>query len=231
MGADREHEGDFVLEVIACTIEDAVEAEHGGADRIEVVSRLDLGGLTPSLDLVRGIKSTVSLPLRVMLRNNADYEVHSETEIQALCAAAAELDRIGVDGIVLGFLKNSEIDLEPTRRILKCAPNQKATFHHAFEDAKDKTVAIQQLKGMQQIDKLLSHGGLGNSDERAVHLRKYSDMAKPEIEILVGGGVNADAIRVFKNRTSLREFHVGGAVRKDGKVDRSLVEKLVITLR
>ena len=61
----------FILEVIACTVEDAVAAEKGGADRLEIISRFDVGGLTPAPELVRAIKAKVSLPLRVMVRENA----------------------------------------------------------------------------------------------------------------------------------------------------------------
>ncbi|HTH37337.1 MAG TPA: copper homeostasis protein CutC, partial [Pyrinomonadaceae bacterium] len=58
----------FVLEVIACSVEDAVNAEKGGADRLEVIRAIEHGGYTPPLDLVREIQDSVSLPLRVMLR-------------------------------------------------------------------------------------------------------------------------------------------------------------------
>lgn len=231
MDGTEARDGSFILEVIACTVEDAVEAELGGASRLEIISGFDLGGLTPSLDLVRAIKSKVSIPLRVMLRSNSGYELQGKTEIKTLSTAAAELDRIGVDGIVLGFLKNSEIDLELTTRILEYAPNLKATFHHAFEDAIDKFAAIDQLKSLPQIDKILSHGGHDSSEDRAERLEGYRNAATPEIAILAGGGVNAAVIRVLKRRTRLNEFHVGSAARKDGKVDRSRVEDLVSALR
>jgi copper homeostasis protein len=231
MGEEREIRDGYVLEVIACTVEDAVEAELGGADRLELVSRLDLGGLTPSFDLVRHIKSTVSLPLRVMLRSSEGYEVPGETEYQSLCAAAAEFERIGVDGIVLGFLNGPEVDLESTRRILRFAPNLRATFHHAFEDSQDKFSTIKQLKRLSQIDRILSHGGHDNPDVRSGRLESYRNTSKPEIEILAGGGVDVEAIRAFKKLTSLREFHVGSAARVDGKVDRLRVNDLVAALK
>ena len=230
MGSAESGKGSFILEVIACTIEDAVVAELGGASRLEVISRFDLGGLTPPLDLVRAIKATVSLPLRVMLRSNAGYELHGETEIEKLCKVAAELDGIGVDGIVFGFLNNHEIDLRVTKRILERAPNLKATFHHAFEDANDKLAAIKELRSLSQIDKILSHGGHDSLEDRAGRLEGYRNAASPEIEVLAGGRVNAEAIGVFKKRTSVKEFHIGSAARKAGKIDRALVEDFVTTL-
>lgn len=222
---------DAVLEVIACTVADAVEAEKGGANRLEVISRFDVGGLTPSPDLVREIKAKVSLPLRVMLRESEGYEASSEAEIERLCQAARELNQIRVDGIVLGFLKGDEIDFELTGKVLDCAPALKATFHHAFEETRDKLGAIEKLKAFRQIDRILSHGGNGSWAEKLSRLEAYAQAGLPEIKILAGGGVDAEAIELLKKKTSVREFHAGSAARRLGKVDKSRVEALVRALR
>ena len=220
-----------ILEVIACTVEDAIEAERGGANRLEIISRFDLGGLTPTPDLVREIKAKVSLPLRVMLRESEGYEVKNETEIERLCAAAREFEEIGVDGIVLGFLRGDEIDFELTEKILASAPNLKATFHHAFEDTKNKFAAIEKLKTLTQVDRILSHGGSGIWTEKYALLDLYAQSAQPEIEILAGGGVDEEAIKLLREKTSVTEFHTGGAARAGGKVNKSEVRKLVRALR
>lgn len=220
-----------ILEVIACTIEDAVEAEKGGASRLEVISHFEKGGFTPPLNLVREIKAKVSLPLRVMLRESASYEVSNEREIEKLCEAASGLNEIGVDGIVLGFLRGDEIDSELTQKILSCAPNLKATFHHAFEETKDKFAAIEKLKKVSQIDRILTHGGTEDWSEKFSRLEDYAQTAQPEIEILAGGGVNAEAIKLLREKTSIREFHVGTAARAGEKVDKSRVGNLVRALR
>src|SRR6476661_3806720 len=127
-----------VLEVIACTVADAVEAKRGGASRLEIVRNLELGGLTASFDLVKEISVAVDLPLRVMVRESVGYGVSNEREIDDLCLAAKRLDELKVDGLVLGYLANGVVDLDLCERILSCAPNLKATFHHAFEDTRDQ---------------------------------------------------------------------------------------------
>lgn len=219
-----------VLEVIACTVEDAIEGEQGGAKRLEIISRFDVGGFTPSLDLVREIKANIALPLRVMLRESESYEVSDEAEIEKLCAAARELNAIGVDGIALGFLQNGEVDFDLTEKILACAPNLKATFHHAFEDTKNKFAAIEKLKNLAQIDRILAHGGSADWAEKCELLDTYAQAAQPEIEILAGGGVDAEAIKLLLGKTSIREFHMGNAARTNGKVDKSRVRELARAL-
>ena len=67
-----------ILEVIACSLTDAIEAEQGGAGRLEIVSELKRGGLTPSFDLVAEIKQRVAIPLRVMLRESEGFGMACE---------------------------------------------------------------------------------------------------------------------------------------------------------
>jgi copper homeostasis protein len=219
-----------LLEVIVCSIEDAIEAEAGGANRLEVVCRLDVGGLTPSLDLVRRITAEVSLPLRVMVRENVGFEVSDEDEKQRLCDAARALDEIGVDGLVLGFLQNGRLDSQTISEVLACASNVKATFHHAFEAADDKESLITELKQFPQIDRILAHGGNGPWEQKTKRLAHYKKLATPQIGILIGGGLDSSLIEMLSERHSFNEFHVGGAAREDGVVKRSRVSDLVKSL-
>jgi len=218
-----------ILEVIACSVADAVAAEKGGAGRLEVVSALDRGGLTPPVELVRAIKDAVELPLRVMVRESDGYQTSGETEIEKLCAAADEFSRLDVDGLVLGFLKGKTIDLDLTRRVLAAAGKSKATFHHAFEDAADQVQAVREIKKLSQVDRILSHGGSG--DRRSQRLDAYVHAAGPEIRIVAGGGIDTRTIALLRHTSAVREFHVGRAARRgfrvDGEVQSELVRALV----
>ena len=220
-----------VLEVIACSVADAVEAQRGGASRLEVVRDLDRGGLTPSVDLVREIKRAVNLPLRVMVRESDGYGTTGEMEIERLCAAAECFGELGVDGLVLGFLKRGAIDLELTARVLASAPNLKATFHHAFESAADQLQAVGELKRLAQVDRILSHGGSGELEVRTQRLESYAHAGAPQIAIIAGGGIDERAIELLKRTNAIREFHVGRAAREgfqvSGAVQAHLVRRLV----
>ncbi|MGH9694797.1 MAG: copper homeostasis protein CutC, partial [Bryobacteraceae bacterium] len=123
---------EYLLEVIACSVEDALEAERGGAGRLEVVRDLHLGGLTPPLRLVREILGVVSIPIRVMIRERNDYSAGTGTELQRLCVLAAEVGVLPIDGLVLGFLTGTEINVEALNKILSEVPRFPVTFHHAF---------------------------------------------------------------------------------------------------
>ena len=224
-----------MLEVIACSVADAMAAQKGGASRLEIVRELDRGGLTPSIELVRAIKEVVELPLRVMVRESDGYAIADELEIERLCEAAAAFSNLNVDGLVLGFLKRDAIDLDLTSRVLACAPKLKATFHHAFEDAADQLQAVNQLKSLPQVDRILSSGGSGEWEVKRLRLAAYERAAAPEVRIIAGGGIDMNAIEILRRTTSIREYHVGRAAREGfkvaGAVQADLVRELVRATR
>ena len=221
----------IILEVIACTVEDALEAEKGGADRLEVISHFERGGFTPSLELVREIRQAVRLPLRIMLRESENHQTPSEAEVDRLCAKAVDLAALSVDGIVLGFLRGERIDLELTRRILECAPTLNATFHHAFDEVGDQFQALADLSQCRQIDRVLTAGGHGDWVRKSERLTRYQKVSEGRQIILVGGGVNAAAINILRTRTTLTEFHVGRAARVPATVLGAVRSERVRELR
>lgn len=223
-----------ILEVIACSLTDAIEAEQGGAGRLEIVSELKRGGLTPSFELVAEIKQRVAIPVRVMLRESDGFGAAEESEIDRLCAAAERFASLEVDGFVLGFLKDGEVDVALAQRVLAHAPSTRATFHHAFEAAQDKSKALIAIKRLPQVDRVLSHGGTDGLDLRVQRLKQYAALGAPELIILAGGGIDDHALSQISRDTNIREFHVGRAARSqfqvEGSVQASLVRALVHTL-
>jgi len=220
-----------ILEIIVCTVEDAVAAELGGANRLEIISHYEVGGLTPSLDLVREITSAVKVPARVMLRETEPFVVTDEEEIERLCDAARAFARLPIDGFVLGFLRDTQdglqIDHDLASRVLACAPSLKATFHRAFEALPDPLLAIAELKRHSQIDCILSRG---NGEPWAAELDRFVEWdraANPEMGMLLGGGVGKEAIDIFCNGSSIRAFHIGQAVRDRGSIDGAVLAERV----
>lgn len=220
-----------LLEVIACSVADAIEAESGGAGRLEVIRDFARGGLTPPLELAREIVAAVSVPVRVMLRESVGYTVAGEGEIERLCQSARDLSALGIDGVVVGFVRDGEIDVDLTERVLACAPNLKATFHHAFEKTKDPSASLEKLRRIAQVDRILASGGSGVWPQRSARLSRYEREAAPHIKILAGGGLNREAIRALCVATRIREFHVGRAARVpehvDGAVNAAKIRELI----
>lgn len=220
-----------LLEVIACSVADAVAAERGGADRIELIAHFDVGGLTPPLWLVEQTLAAVRIPVRVMLRAQAGFGVADGAELEMLCATAEALGRLPVDGLVLGFVREGEIDLPTMRAALAQAPHLRATFHRAFEVLPDPLAAIRILKTLPQIDHILTSGGERPWEEKAGDLARQARAAGPEIALLLGGGLTADALPLIRERTPIREFHVGRAARVPATIDGTVQAERVASLK
>ena len=218
----------FLVEVIACSLTDAIAAENGGAGRLEIVRSGEVGGLTPSVALVGEIVAAVSIPVRVMLRENSGFEVAGEIEIAALCSAAREFSLLGVDGIVIGFLRGRDVDLPVLKRVLSAAPTLKATFHRAFEELPDHEAAVASLKRLPQFDRILA------SPAHVHNLNRLVECAASELTIIAGGGLDRASLESLLQSSPIREFHFGRAVRYGNDirqpVDSALVRELAALL-
>lgn len=226
-----EEQGELILEIIVCTVEDAVAAERGGANRLEIISHYEAGGLTPSFDLVHEITSTVKIPARVMLRETEPFVVTDEREIERLRDAARSFARLPIDGLVLGFLKEApggrSVDHDLVSRVLACAPNLNATFHRAFEELPDPIVAIGELKRHPQIDCILSRGYGEAWTAELDRFVEWERAARPEMRMLLGGGTDREAIKIFCKASPIRAFHVGRAARDGEKLNGSVLAERV----
>jgi copper homeostasis protein len=204
-----------LLEVIVQSVADARAAARGGADRLEVVRAIHVGGLTPPLALVHQIADAVSLPLRVMVRENAGYSIQPG-ERNMLRRAAAAFAEAGVDGLVLGFTHQGEIDLDSVAHVLDAAPHVRVTFHRAFDEAGDPWSALDAIARIPRIDRVLTSGGEGTAAVRCARLRTYQERAGSRLTIIAGGGVDKQMLRALVLAGRIREVHVGRAAR-DGR--------------
>ncbi len=204
----------MLLEVIVQTVADARAAARGGADRLEVVRAIHDGGLTPDLAVVRQIAAEVSLPLRVMVRENPGFSTNA-SERPSLRRAAAAFAEVGVDGLVLGFADAGELELDPVAQVLEAAPLVNVTWHHAFDQLRDPLGAIETLAGVAPIDRILTSGGEGTVAMRCERLRACQERAGARLTIIAGGGVDFEMLSALVKMGSIREAHVGRAARED----------------
>ncbi len=220
----------MILEIIAGSVEDALAAERGGATRIELCVDLDQDGLTPPLSLVHAVVAAVRIPARVMLRRRNDFSLQNEAELDALCDAAQAIQRTGAEGLVAGFISGGSVNAPALQRIADSAPLMKMTFHRAFDKVIDPLQAIDALKQIPQVDCILTAGGDGAWQNRADRLGHLQIHASPQITVLAGGGVDAEAIGVLRRQTTLRAFHAGRAARANNHVNGHVLEEKVRAL-
>lgn len=202
-----------ILEVIVTSLDEATQAELGGADRLEFVRSLEDGGLTPPVELVRDVLTRVSIPVRVMLRESASMSIGGGAEVYSLQSHARAFAKLPIDGLVIGFLRDDTLDLESTKEILMSAPNCRATFHRAFDHVRDPLLALQQFKEIPQIDRVLTSGGEGSWRERRERLLEWQHAAAPQIRIIVAAGLCSSVLAETSDAFQQLELHVGRAAR------------------
>ena len=226
----REDTPHKLLEVIVQSVAEAREAARGGADRLEVVRQLEAGGLTPALTVVREIAAAVSVPLRVMVRNNDGYSTHAG-ERAALTDAAARFADLGVDGIVIGFARGGQPEIDRVLEVLPGANATKVTFHRAFDQLADPLAAITTLGAVPQVDRILTSGGAGSAAARRERLARYQHQAGERLTIIAGGGVDEEMLMLLAQTKVVREVHVGRAAREGHSVAGAVSAALVRGLR
>jgi copper homeostasis protein len=217
------------LEVIVQTVEDAVAATRGGADRLEVVRDIRRGGLTPPLPLVAQIAAATPLPLRVMVRERDSYALEP-ADLEPLRHAARELAGLGVDGIVAGFAVGGSPALDDLRRVLDDVPVA-VTFHRAFDSLSDPLAAVDLIADVPGVDRILTSGGDGPAAARAARLARLASRAAGRLTVIAGGGVDRESLACFAAAGCVREVHVGRAARPGDDPDAPVSERLVALLR
>ncbi|MGW0476979.1 copper homeostasis protein CutC [Streptomyces coeruleorubidus] len=205
-----------VLEVIALGVEDAVAAQAGGADRLELVTDMAADGLTPSAATVAGIRRAVDISLRVMLRLADGF---AAGDVDRLVGVTAGLREAGAEEFVLGFLDaGGGVDLAAVERVVGALDGCPWTFHRAIDRAADRDALRKQLDGMPGLDTYLTAGAAdGVDDGLPVLLAEAARQGEPGYEqrLLVGGGLRLDHVPTLLT-AGVEGFHIGGAARPEG---------------
>jgi copper homeostasis protein len=205
-----------VLEVIALDAEDAVAAQAGGADRLELVTDMAADGLTPSRETFAEIRAAVDISLRVMLRLADGF---AAGDVAELVRRARELRSAGADEFVLGFLdETGGADIAAVEELVGALDGCRWTFHRAIDRAPDRDALRKQLADLPGLDTYLTAGAAtGVDDGLPTLLAEAARSAEPgyEQQLLVGGGLRLDHLPRLK-AAGIDAFHIGGASRPAG---------------
>lgn len=189
--------------------EGALIADKYNYDSVEVNQALELGGLTPSLSLIRKVVEVFDNEIICMLRPRAAGFYYSKEEYNQMLD---ELDLIleeDISGVAFGFLtQNYEIDIEKTKEFVKKIheKNKIAVFHRAFDNTNDYKKSIKELIELE-VDRVLTSGQSSNALEGISVINELSEIAGNDIEILAGAGLNSANIKEFIDRTNIKYVH------------------------
>jgi len=197
-----------LLEICCGGIDDAIEAEKGGAERVELCSALFLGGLTPSIGTIREAKRRLKIPIMVMVRPRGGGFAYSQAEMATMERDAEAALENGADGVVFGILQSDgRVDIARSSRIRQLIGTRQAVFHRAFDVTPDPFEALEQLVDLG-ITRVLTSGQKESVPEGVELIEKLIERAGDRIEILPGGGIQAWNVKDAVERTGCRQIHL-----------------------
>ena len=202
----------YTLECCVDSVESAIAAKKGGADRLELCSALVIGGLSPSQALYRKIREQADIPIRVLLRPRFGDFCYTDYEHEILKEEVRSFRKLGADGIVIGTMKpDGTLKLEQMKELMEEAQGMTVTLHRAFDMCQDPFQTLEEAKRIG-IHTILTSGQKNVCTEGMDLLKELVEQAQGKTEILVGGGVDASVLPVLAEKTKAKAFHMSGKV-------------------
>ena len=197
----------MLVEVCANSLESALNAQSAGADRIELCSELGVGGITPSMGLIKLVKERLDIPVHVLIRPRSGHFHYSITEFEVMKADIEVCKELNVDGIVSGMLHNDfSLDVEGTRELVELSQPMHFTFHRAFDWIDNPDTTLEKLEELG-VDTILTSGTQPSAVNGIEILKDWQ--SQTSVTIMAGGGIDLDNARDFK-KARLRAIHLSG---------------------
>jgi copper homeostasis protein len=202
-----------LLEVVTLDVRDAVAAEAGGADRVEVVADPSADGRTPEAATVAAIAKECALPQMVLLRPGArPGHTVTQAELEELRARARELADAGAAGFVFGFLtEDGAVDLAATEALIGAVAPLPWTFHRAVDQAADIQAAWRAVRLLPNLATIRTAGAATGVEDGLPVLRTRAGAGDGPL-IMAGGGLERRHVPILRDY-GVHAFHVAGAVR------------------
>ncbi|KAL8567999.1 hypothetical protein ACOMHN_029174 [Nucella lapillus] len=205
------------MEVCVDSVASAINAEKGGACRLELCSNLIEGGTTPSVGLLSVVKSKVAVPVFVMLRPRGGDFLYTEAEVEVLKTDLKALKEAKADGFVFGFLTGKGfVDAEKCKEFKELASPLPVTFHRAIDMSYNVFTSLQTLIELK-IDRVLTSGGSATALDGAPIIERMIKESQGLITVVPGGGINEDNLeRILA--LGAKEFHCSARIPQDSEM-------------
>ncbi|WP_207579328.1 copper homeostasis protein CutC [Listeria marthii] len=225
-----------MLEVIVQNPRDAYLAEKYGANRMEVVSAISEGGLTPSYGAIKEIVGASNLPAMMMIRPHSFSFIYDEPARIVMERDIELAKEAGVKGIVYGGITaDGDIDQALLEKVIEWKGDLDLTFHRALEATKDIEASYQVLRTYgKDINQLLTSGGTASALDSLPRLKRWIEdsQKKPDsFQILVGSGVKPENIATFQSTLNHTDYHVGSAAREASDFSKDILKEKIATLQ
>ena len=174
------------LEICANSVESALNAQNGGADRIELCTELSVGGVTPSFGTVSLVKDLLDIPVYILIRPRGGDFVYSKLELETMKEDIIKCVDLGCEGVVFGCLNsNRTINTDLTYELMEVACFMDVTFNRAFDQVPNHFEALDSLRDLG-IQRVLTSGGEESAILGIGMLGELVEEANDEVIIMSG---------------------------------------------
>ncbi|KAF0142921.1 MAG: copper homeostasis protein cutC [Stygiobacter sp.] len=209
----------ILFEACVDSVESSVNAEAGGADRIELCADLLEGGITPSYAMIKLVPEKLKIPVNVIIRPRGGDFLYTDYEFEVMKKDIEFCKQAGVNGVVIGILNDDgTIDKTRTKELIEAAKPMSVTFHRAFDMTRDPEEALNTLIELG-IDQLLTSGQEVDARKGIPTLKKLVELANNRIIIMPGGGVNEFNIKEVVEKTGVKEIHASAREKARSKMN------------
>ncbi|GAU75748.1 copper homeostasis protein CutC [Fusibacter sp. 3D3] len=197
----------IIREACIGSFEMACIAEQNGADRLEVCERLDIGGVTPSLEMLIMTRQKIKIPLVAIIRPRGGDFIYTPSEFDGMLKRIERCKVLSYNGIAVGTLtRHGEIDKSYMKAVMEATEGMEVTFHMAFDACKDMFESMDFLKEIG-VKRILTKGGKLSAFKNIDQIRTLNLASKDEIIIMPGGGVTKDNYLELIEKTGVFEVH------------------------
>jgi copper homeostasis protein len=202
-----------LVEACVDAIDAALEAEQGGAARLELCGELLQGGVTPSAGLIAAVWERIDIPLFVLVRPRTGDFLYTDDELDVMRRDIEQMKALGVEGVALGVLTaDGDVDVLTMGALIALARPMSVTFHRAFDFVRDQDVALEALLALG-VDRVLTSGGAPTAAEGAASMARMVQRVGDRMIVMAGGSITAANVGEIVAKTGVREVHVRGAAR------------------
>lgn len=209
----------YILETCIDSVESAMAAERGGANRLELCGNLIIGGTTPSPVLYQEVRRHCGLKIHALIRPRFGDFCYTEHEFRIIRGEVKMFRELGADGVVIGCLRpDGALDMEQMGMLMEEAGNMSVTLHRAFDVCRNPYEALEEAVRLG-INTILTSGQAETCLSGSRLLAEMAEQSAGRIDILVGSGVDAAAIRELYPQVKTHAYHMSGKVTLESRME------------
>ncbi|WP_157143320.1 copper homeostasis protein CutC [Brachyspira pilosicoli] len=196
------------IEICVDSVESCINAERGGADRLELCGNMFEGGTTPSYGVLQLAREMVSKPIYAMVRPRGGDFCYNDIEFEIMKREIKLMKELKIDGIVFGILtKEGKVDKERCSKLLDLLGTNKATFHRAIDVSSNLNEACEDIISLG-FERILTSGGEANVMSGIIKLKELVEKYNDKIIIMPGSGINERNIEYINDTVKANEYHM-----------------------